>query len=162
MTAPSLERRVQIETPEQTVLSYTLAGVGSRAAAAMLDLFIIVVVELALFLLMQQVGDAVVSRVPGAQKMSGAWVYAVGTLAAFALMWGYYVFFEAIWDGQTPGKRWLDIRVVQDGGYSVSFGASAVRNLVRFVDLQPGILYAVGLVSTTVSKSGKRLSLIHI
>ena len=157
MTAPSLERRVQIETPEQTVLSYTLAGVGSRAAAAMLDLFIIVVVELALFLLMQQVGDAVVSRVTGAQKMSGAWVYAVGTLAAFALMWGYYVFFEAIWDGQTPGKRWLDIRVVQDGGYSVSFGASAVRNLVRFVDLQPGILYAVGLVSTTVSKSGKRL-----
>ena len=157
MTAISLERRVQIETPEQTILSYTLAGVGSRAAAALVDLFIILVVELGLFLLIQQIGDAVGSHVSGVQRMSGAWVYAVGGLASFAIMWGYYVFFEAIWDGQTPGKRWLDIRVVQDGGYSVSFGASAVRNLVRFVDLQPGLLYAVGLVSLTVSKSGKRL-----
>jgi uncharacterized membrane protein SpoIIM required for sporulation/uncharacterized RDD family membrane protein YckC len=157
MTAISLERRVQIETPEQTILSYTLAGVGSRAAAALVDLFTILVVELCLFLLIGQIGSVVASHIAGTQKMSGAWVYAVGVLAAFAFMWGYYVLFEAIWDGQTPGKRWLNIRVVQDGGYSVSFGASAVRNLVRLVDMQPGVLYGVGLVSTTVSKSGKRL-----
>ncbi|MDQ2766977.1 MAG: stage II sporulation protein M [Gemmatimonadota bacterium] len=157
MTAISLERRVQIETPEQTILSYTLAGVGSRAAAALVDLFVILVVEFGLFLLFQQIGDAMGSRASGFQRTSGAWAYALGALVGFAIMWGYYVFFEAIWDGQTPGKRFLAIRVVQDGGYSVSFGASAVRNLVRFVDLQPGLLYAVGLVSITVSKSGKRL-----
>ena len=157
MTAISLERRVQIETPEQTILSYTLAGVGSRAAAALVDLFVIVVVEFALFLLIQQIASAASSHISSAQRTSGAWAYAIGALAGYAMMWGYYVLFEAIWDGQTPGKRWLDIRVVQDGGYSVSFGASAVRNLVRFLDLQPGFLYAVGLVSMTVSKSGKRL-----
>jgi len=157
MTAISLERRVQIETPEQTVLSYTLAGVGSRAAAALVDMLIIFVVELGLFLLIMQIGSVASSAIAGAQRTSSAWAYAVGSLVGFAIMWGYYVFFEAIWDGQTPGKRWLDIRVVQDGGYSVSFGASAVRNLVRAVDLQPGLLYAVGLVSVTVSKSGKRL-----
>ena len=78
-------------------------------------------------------------------------------LLSFALQWGYFVFFEAIWDGQTPGKHWLGIRVVQDGGYSVSFGASASRNLVRFVDMQPALLYGVGLVSVVISKSGKRL-----
>jgi uncharacterized membrane protein SpoIIM required for sporulation/uncharacterized RDD family membrane protein YckC len=157
MTAISLERRVEIETPEQTILSYTLAGVGSRAAAALVDLFVILVVEVGLFLLIQQIGNVTFSQVSGAQKTSSAWVLAVGGLVAFAIMWGYYVFFEAIWDGQTPGKRILHIRVVQDGGYSVSFGASAARNLVRFVDLQPGLLYGVGLVSMTVSKSGKRL-----
>ncbi|HEV7706471.1 MAG TPA: RDD family protein, partial [Gemmatimonadaceae bacterium] len=157
MTAISLERRIQIETPEQTILSYTLAGVGSRAGAAIVDLFIIVVVEFGLFLLIQQIGSAATSHIASAQRTSGAWAYAVGALVAYAMMWGYYVFFEAIWDGQTPGKRWLDIRVVQDGGYSVSFGASAVRNIVRFLDLQPVLLYAVGLVSMTVSKSGKRL-----
>jgi uncharacterized membrane protein SpoIIM required for sporulation/uncharacterized RDD family membrane protein YckC len=157
MTAISLERRVQIETPEQTVLSYTLAGVGSRAAAALVDLFILVVVQVGLFLLFQQIGSATGSHATSAQRTSGAWAYAVGVLVAYALMWGYYVFFEAFWDGQTPGKRWLDIRVVQDGGYSVSFGASAVRNLVRLLDSQPGFLYGVGLVSMTVSKSGKRL-----
>ena len=115
------------------------------------------VVQFGLFLLIQQIGSAARSHVASAQRTSGAWAYAVGVLVAYALMWGYYVFFEAIWDGQTPGKRFLDIRVVQDGGYSVSFGASAVRNLVRLLDLQPGFLYAVGLVSMTVSKSGKRL-----
>jgi uncharacterized membrane protein SpoIIM required for sporulation/uncharacterized RDD family membrane protein YckC len=157
MSAESLERRVEIETPEQTVLSYTIAGVGSRAAAALLDLFIILTFELSIFLLFNEIGGVLFSRASGFQKMSSAWAIAVSGLLGFALMWGYYVFFEAIWDGQSPGKRWLGIRVVQDGGYSVSFGASAARNLVRFVDLQPGFLYGVGLVSMTISKTGKRL-----
>lgn len=157
MSTVSLERRVQIETPEQTVLSYTLAGVGSRAAAALVDLFIIVVFEAALSLLLAEISSVFFGRASGVQKMSSSWVVAVVGLIGFAMMWGYYVFFEAIWDGQTPGKRWLSIRVVQDGGYSVSFGASAVRNLVRFVDIQPVPLYGVGLVSITISKSGKRV-----
>ena len=157
MSTVSLERRVQIETPEQTVLSYTLAGVGSRAAAALVDLFIIVAFEVALSLLLSEISSVFFGRASGVQKMSSSWVVAVVGLVGFALMWGYYVFFEAIWDGQTPGKRWLSIRVVQDGGYSVSFGASAVRNLVRFVDIQPVPLYGVGLVSITISKSGKRI-----
>ncbi|MEP7065154.1 MAG: stage II sporulation protein M [Gemmatimonadota bacterium] len=157
MSARSLERRVEIETPEQTVLSYTLAGVGSRAAAAILDLLIIGTVELAIGILLTESSSVLSGRSSGVQKMSSAWFVAFGSLIAFALMWGYYVFFEAIWDGQTPGKRWLSIRVVQDGGYSVSFGASAVRNLVRIVDLQPGLAYGVGLISMTISKSGKRL-----
>jgi uncharacterized membrane protein SpoIIM required for sporulation/uncharacterized RDD family membrane protein YckC len=153
----SLEQRVQIETPEQTVLSYTLAGVGSRAAAAVLDLLIITAAELAIWILVSESSSVFFGRSSGLQKMSSAWVIAVVGLISFALLWGYYVFFEAIWDGQTPGKRRMSIRVVQDGGYSVSFGASAVRNLVRFVDLQPGATYGLGLVSMIISKSGKRL-----
>ena len=158
MTSISLERRVQIETPEQTILSYTLAGVGSRAGAALVDLFIIRgggvwalpahPADRERGLLAHRECTTDVGRVGGRGRQASV---------GFAMMWGYYVIFEAIWDGQTPGKRWLDIRVVQDGGYSVSFAASAVRNLVRFLDLQPGLLYAVGLVSMTVSKSGKRL-----
>ena len=84
------------------------------------------------------------------------WAMAVLILFLFALNWGYFVLFEAIWDGQTPGKRRLGIRVVQDGGYSVSFAASAVRNLARMIDMHPG-MYAVGIASAAMSKSGKRL-----
>jgi uncharacterized membrane protein SpoIIM required for sporulation/uncharacterized RDD family membrane protein YckC len=157
MTTASLERRVEIETPEQTVLSYTLAGVGSRASAALIDLLIIVVIELAITVLLSESAGVFRGRSSGAQRMSSAWVAAVVLLIGFGLLWGYYVFFEAIWDGQTPGKRWLNIRVVQDGGYSVSFGASAVRNLVRLVDIQPAPTYGLGLVSMIISKSGKRL-----
>jgi len=157
MTPVSLERRVEIETPEQTVLSYTLAGVGSRASAAIIDLLLIVLIELAIAILLSETVGVFRGRSSGVQRMSSAWVIAVVGLIGFALLWGYYVFFEAIWDGQTPGKRWLHIRVVQDGGYSVSFGASAVRNLVRIVDIQPMPFYGVGLVSMIVSRSGKRL-----
>jgi len=157
MSNESLERRVEIETPEQTILSYTVAGVGSRTAAALVDLVIIIVGQLSIFLVIAEISSVFDSRTSAAQKLSGGWVTAVGILFSFALIWGYYVLFEGIWDGQTPGKRMLGIRVVQDGGYSVSFGASTVRNLLRFVDMQPGILYAVGLVSVTISKSGKRL-----
>jgi uncharacterized RDD family membrane protein YckC/uncharacterized membrane protein SpoIIM required for sporulation len=157
MTSASLERRVQIETPEQTVLSYTLAGVGSRASAAIIDLLLIILVELAISVFLTESGSVFRGRSSGVQRMSSAWVMAVVGLIGFGILWGYYVFFEAIWDGQTPGKRWLNIRVVQDGGYSVSFGASAVRNLLRFVDIQPIPTYGLGLVSMIISKSGKRL-----
>jgi uncharacterized membrane protein SpoIIM required for sporulation/uncharacterized RDD family membrane protein YckC len=139
------------------VLSYTLAGVGSRASAAIIDLLIIVAIELAITVLLSESASVFRGRSSGVQRMSSAWVVAVVLLIGFGLLWGYYLFFEAIWDGQTPGKRWLHIRVVQDGGYSVSFGASAVRNLVRIVDIQPTPIYGVGLVSMIISKSGKRL-----
>ena len=157
MTTESLERRVEIETPEQTILSYTVAGIGSRTAAAVIDLSIIAAGEISIYLLILELSTLFGGHASAAQKLSSGWAAALGILSSLALLWGYYVVFEGLWDGQTPGKRMLAIRVVQDGGYSVSFGASAVRNLLRFVDMQPGILYAVGLVSVTISKSGKRL-----
>jgi len=156
MSTISLDRRVQIETPEQTIFSYTVAGIGSRAAAAVLDQLLIGIATLGIFLIVIQIGSAVGGHTSAATKMSGAWALAISTLMVFALVWGYYVVFEAIWDGQTPGKRWLGIRVVQDGGYSVSFGASAARNLLRVVDFMPG-MYGVGLVSIAINKSGKRI-----
>ena len=63
----------------------------------------------------------------------------------FVVLWGYYLLFEGLSDGQTPGKRILGLRAVRDGGYSVGFSASAVRNLMRIVDLQPAFTYLVGI-----------------
>ena len=157
MSTLSLDRRVQIETPEQTVLSYTVAGIGSRAAAAVVDQLIIIVAGITLTLIMLEFGEAFGAHgSSAAMKASGGWAVAISALLGFALVWGYYVVFEAIWDGQTPGKRFLGIRVVQDGGYSVSFGASAARNLLRFIDFLP-LMYGVGLVSVAINKSGKRI-----
>jgi uncharacterized membrane protein SpoIIM required for sporulation/uncharacterized RDD family membrane protein YckC len=85
------------------------------------------------------------------------WMLALLFLAQFAILWGYYVLFEGLADGQTPGKRIMRLRVVQDGGFAVSFATSAVRNLLRIVDLQPGFTYGVAIVSTVASRQGKRL-----
>ena len=161
-TTARYEQQVEIETPEQVVVAYTIAGIGARSAAALIDYAIIWGLIIALWVLLLLLARAVA---PGAEQTtgataaqsSGAWAVSLIVLTTFALQWGYYVLFEALWDGQTPGKRRLGIRVVQDGGYSVSFAASAVRNIARIVDMQPAFLYSVGIVSAVSSKSGKRL-----
>jgi len=158
-TSPlSLDQQVDVETPEQVVISYEVAGIGSRAAAALIDYAICFTAFLLLMWLMVTLaGDDASRHASHSEKMTTSLAFAILYLVLFVIFWGYYVFFEAIWDGQTPGKRRLRIRVVQDGGYSVSFAASAVRNLVRLVDMQPAFSYGVAIGSAALSHSGKRL-----
>ena len=137
------------------VVSYAVAGVASRVLAGLIDLVIclvaLVVFAVAMVTMAPTVAGAVVSRT------SAAWALSILILAQFAILWGYYVLLEGLRDGQTLGKKWLGLRVVKDGGYSVSLGASAVRNLLRLVDYQPGLFSAVGIVSIAATRSGKRL-----
>ncbi len=155
MTAPAkLSNTLEVETPELVVLTYTIAGVGSRAYAAIIDYvicFLIVIVA--------DIGISVFIAKTGSLFRGSSTAFAISMilLIQFAVLWGYYVLFEALADGRTPGKRLQRLRVVRDGGYSVTFGASAVRNLMRIVDMQPGLFYGVGMVSVIASKQGKRL-----
>lgn len=155
-TSPlELEQTVDVETPELVVLTYSLAGIGSRVVAAAVDLLIcfaaMALLALATVLL------EIPLRFRGGFEQSGTWLLAFLVLAQFALLWGYYVLFEGLRDGQTPGKRIYRLRVVREGGYSVTFGVSALRNLVRVLDLQPGFLYLVGLGSMLATKRNRRL-----
>lgn len=157
-TGRSLEQLVDVETPEQVVLSYTVAGVGSRAAAALIDYLICLSIMLALLISGALLSGAFRGRAIGASLATvGSWSLAIYVLVGFAVFWGYHMVYEGLFDGQTPGKRRLGIRVVQDGGYSVGFAASAVRNLTRVLDMQPAGAYAVGLISVAASRSGKRI-----
>ncbi len=154
-----LDQVVDVETPEQVVFTYTVAGIGSRAAAALVDYGVIIGVSLLLvavylFLLPSYLH---VSNASMLIRRAGGWAAAVLLLLLFVEQWGYYVLFEAFADGQTPGKRWLGLRVVRDGGYSITFASSAARNVARVLDQQPILLYIVGLVAVAVSKTGKRL-----
>ncbi len=151
---PSLEQTVDVETPEQVVLSYTVAGIGSRAAAVFVDVLIVFLSHATVMMLLNWAAREFGASDPDS---STPWITTGRIVAQFALLWGYFVLFEALNDGQTPGKRWIGLRVVRDGGYSVTFGSSAIRNLVRVIDMQPGVFYFVGMVSAIISKSGKRL-----
>ena len=135
--APDLDVWVEVETPEQIAFSYSVAGIGSRGAAAVIDVLICVGTLLALFFILYLLLVRGTHTTKEPVPATGAWLVAVLTIAQFIIVWGYYVLFEGIWDGQTPGKRIMNIRVVRDGGYSVTFAASAVRNLVRALDAQP-------------------------
>ncbi len=155
-TAPPapLSQTLDVETPELVVLSYTLAGVGSRAYAALIDYAIC----FGLFLLVAFAAGALVGVAAWVdERASFAWLLTVLVFVQFAILWGYYVLFEALADGQTPGKRRQRLRVVRDGGYSITFAASAIRNLVRLLDMQPFVTYGVGMVSVLASRAGKRV-----
>lgn len=159
MSVSRLEQRVEIETPEHVAFSYTVAGIGSRAAAAIVDNVIIGLLITAVFVVAAFLFGAISggSIGKGFDAVFGSWATAVMIFLMFALSWGYFVFFEALADGQTPGKKMFGLRVVQDGGYSISFGASAVRNIVRILDAQPGFFYVVGMVSAVFSRTSKRI-----
>ena len=149
-----LANTMEVETPELVVLSYTIAGIGSRAYAALIDYAICFII-----VLVADIGITVFFAKNGGlmRNASTALAISIIVLVQFAVLWGYYVLFEALNDGRTPGKMLQRLRVVRDGGYSVTFGASAVRNLMRIVDMQPLLIYGVGMISVLLSKSGKRL-----
>ncbi len=84
------------------------------------------------------------------------WAGAIFTLVYFASLWGYFAFFEGLRNGQTPGKRRLGIRVVRDTGHPVTFGAAAVRNLLRAADFLPPP-YLIGGLLVALHPRAKRL-----
>lgn len=137
------EDRIRIATPEGLDLELTLAGLGSRLIAALLDALLKGLVFIAVIIVMAATGDPPVLR---------AFLYVV----VFFLLFGYDVLFEVLSSGRTPGKRWTGLRVLRAGGLQIGFVASAIRNMVRVLDFLPG-LYALGSVSILVSHRNQRL-----
>ncbi len=144
---------ISIRTPENIELSYALAGPGSRAAAYLLDLLIMMVVcqiLVNLFIL----GFALLFNALGLD--SELWVSAIVTLIFFTLYNCYFIFLEWLWNGQTPGKRLVHIRVIKQGGYALQFFDTLLRNLLRVVDFLPAF-YGVGLTSLLLTRDSQRV-----
>jgi hypothetical protein len=81
---------------------------------------------------------------------------AVAIAIAFLIFFGYFIVFESLWSGQTPGKKALGVRVVRDGGYPVDWGASVVRNVIRVGEMALGF-YAVSVLVAILSPQNKRI-----
>ena len=151
-----MRREIRVRTPENVVFRFRLAGLGCRLAAALLDYtlvaFLIGLIAGAMGLLALAFGIAL----PGIGVFASAGAVAVLFLAIFVVLFGYFTFFELIWNGQTPGKRAFGLRVVKDLGQGITFADSLVRNLVRIADVLPGF-YGVGAVAVLLSARNKRL-----
>ena len=152
----SMADHLIIETPEQISLELPLAGIGSRFLALALDTLIQLVAGLALFLLWITLGALGLVIASPAANQKSVWATAALILAAFLVQIGYFAFFESIWNGQTPGKRYLRLRVIRQGGQPISTYEAVARNLLRIVDSIPGV-YAVGILCALLSAESKRL-----
>jgi len=149
---PSYVDQLTIETPEQTSLDFTVAGIGSRFLALALDTLI----QIAVGIVVGIAGMITLGATAAFASSSGMWAAAIFILFYFLLYFGYFALFEIIWNGQTPGKRVVGIRVVKDSGRPLTPAESIGRNLMRIVDYLPA-LYAIGIVSAILTKENKRL-----
>jgi uncharacterized RDD family membrane protein YckC len=140
-TPVGFEDRVAIATPEGVEVELTLAGIGSRFIAGAIDWAIQIVTLVAIGLILRTAGDV------------GAAVFAV---VFFAVIFFYDVLFEVLGGGRTPGKRWTGLRVVRAGGRPITFVRSALRNILRLVDILPGF-YAIGMTAIFITPYNQRL-----
>lgn len=143
--------RFDIETPEHVHVSYEIAGFGSRFLAALMDHILLLAIFSLLGVLLAFLTSLSPTLPVGPQELLVTFLGGSGLLFL-----GYFIFFEMLWNGQTPGKRQAGIRVIRDNGTPITLTESLLRNLVRVVDLLP-FYYGVGLVSTLLSRQGKRL-----
>jgi len=141
-----------IETPEQTTLEFPLAGIGSRFLAIALDTLL----QVAVMCVVSIVLIALAIPFSFFFRSTGLWAFAIILFVVFTIDVSYFALFEALWNGQTPGKRWTHLRVIQDTGRPISPYDAVLRNLLRIVDWLP-TLYAAGIVTMIVSRENKRV-----
>lgn len=145
-----------ISTPENVDLHLELAGIGNRILAYLIDMTI---VGLILFLVgMVDIGiylAVVFYKIPTELKDTIVNVISVvGIFVSFFLMFGYHIFFEGTWQGQSPGKRLAGIRVIESNGQPVNWSSVFIRNIVRVFD---NGMMLIGLLSMLINKNEKRL-----
>jgi uncharacterized RDD family membrane protein YckC len=128
--------QINLQTPESVELEFTLAGIGNRSFALIIDyiifgLTILVVWSLSAFLAFQLVPNLIGN---GFSDRLAQWIWAIQSMTTFAIYVGYFVVLETLWQGQTPGKKWTKIRVIRDNGKPERLPQAILRALLRPVD----------------------------
>ncbi|HWP57097.1 MAG TPA: RDD family protein [Candidatus Acidoferrales bacterium] len=156
-----MDESVSIPTPDNVSLEFELAGLGSRFCAYLIDSLIISAMIIALGLALLFAGGAPAGLLKDALREASAWVtswnIALVLFLAFAAYWGYYVFFEGLQRGATPGKKKMGIRVIREDGLPIGLREAALRNLVRAADMLPPPCYLLGGVVAQFDRYGRRL-----
>jgi uncharacterized RDD family membrane protein YckC len=152
--------RYALETPENIEVEFELAGLGSRFCAMLIDTLLIALIVLVLVVLLYVLDIAlapVVMHAGQGARRWGDWLLAAAWVIVAALIFdGYFIFFELVMRGQTPGKNAMKVRVIRDDGTPVTINEILVRNILRLVDFLPAG-YAVGAVVMFFNPHCKRL-----
>ncbi len=135
--AEQLDSRLSIVTPENIAFEYQIAGPFARAPAYLVDFTICVVSVVGCTLLAVMALGAV-----GLWEMG----FSVGLVLWFFVQWFYGGFFEATWNGQTPGKRMFGLRVLGGDGRPVTASQATLRNFVKLLDMAPFVPLVPNLI----------------
>jgi len=147
MEQPLPDSELIVSTPERVSFDYQVAGLGTRAIAQVLDLLIVTALLTALFF-----GGLAL----GVYLNNSVLYDLVEIFGSFVIVFGYFWISEALWSGQTIGKKAFRLRAVGDRGEPMTFFQAGIRNVVRLVDFLP-YGYGVGMVVLFINGKGKRL-----
>jgi uncharacterized RDD family membrane protein YckC len=143
-----MPREILVVTPENIEIEYELAGIGSRFLANFVDILWQTLIFLGLSLVVGLLAFLLTfihtAWAASLEDFFEGIVEAAAFIAFFAVLWGYFLWFETRWNGQTPGKRQMGLRVIRDGGYPVNVYAVIARNFLRVVDGMP--IITLGLI----------------
>lgn len=146
----ALFNRYQVETPESVALEFTLAGIGNRLYAVLIDYICLGAIIFVLLIIWAVLAYNISAY--GADDWQ-LWLTAVQIFLIFAVYVGYFVFFETLWQGQTPGKRRAKIRVIRGDGRPVGLQEASLRALFRPID---DLLY-IGALMIIFGRREKRI-----
>ena len=157
------EETLIIETPERVPLAFPLASIGNRFLAVAIDhtlQYIAIAVVFIGFALIAGLGRSQIGVFESFEREMPNWVIAVMIFVLFVLFTGYFALFEWLWDGQTPGKRLLKLRVIREDGRPITLWEAIARNLLRIFDTFPGFfvpVYSIGLIAVFLSNRDQRV-----
>jgi uncharacterized RDD family membrane protein YckC len=152
-----LFNRVKLLTPESVELEFTLAGIGSRTLALVIDFHILVLGLVLFWFVWGTFSQQLMTYLDGLgvnYSKLPMWLVAIGLLVSFAFSTGYFAVFEALWQGQTPGKRFAKIRVIRDDGRPVGLPQTTLRALLQPIDIY---FFFIGVFLIIVGQREKRL-----
>ncbi len=158
------EETLIIETPERVPLEFALASIGNRFLAVAVDhaiQYFSIFLAAWLFLSLTGIGSAFgdAGLGPLLEEMP-KWTIAILIIVLFMIFAGYFIFFEWLWNGQTPGKRLLKLRVIRDDGRPITIWEALARNLLRIFDAVPGFflpVYSIGLIAIFANGRDQRI-----
>ncbi|QYO66174.1 RDD family protein [Leptolyngbya sp. 7M] len=160
----STEETLVVETPERVPIELPMASIGNRFLAVLVDHLIqYAAIALILILFSLSLGEGLWSEIEFAETTRTGlsnWMLAILILVVFAVFTGYFIFFEWLWNGQTPGKRLMRLRVIRDDGRPLTLWEAIARNLIRIFDAVPGFvvpIYSVGLITIFLNRRDQRV-----
>jgi uncharacterized RDD family membrane protein YckC len=149
-----LDTRTEIITPENIAFEYRVAGPFRRLPAYLIDVATRVTLLLLLLVMLSWVFGYF-----GLEGLGiGLWM-----ILWFVTDWFFGGLFEALWNGQTPGKRLMGLRVLSTTGQPINGFQAILRNFLRAADAMPLLTplpiptYLLGLLSATCSTRFQRL-----
>lgn len=142
-------KKIKITTPENIEVEYTLADIGSRTAAAVIDMLIQGIAMLILFIIIL----IIAFLAPEFWEVYYGWIIGITLIILSLISYGYFIVSELNMNGMTYGKKKLNIRTIRNNGQAITLSHSALRNFFRvFLDN-----FGIGVVMIFFSKEHKRL-----